>query len=427
MELANPMVINEWPDPQFCIQDANAAFTAMNDALAGTIDQIEVTNHTVGSSIVICQTRDTRELQKGNLLYFSPPADPALRGYALRVVALTPNVSFTVVTGYASGVPGASAACSVNVVQRGAFESRSGNVTSNVQRGSNGAYPRVWISDRRAHISLLNGCMRVLVVSKSTDETETIYWHAPRDRLPTLAGARRAVGLAVHVVSGVGASAAAFFNTGSVTNGGSNSATSAARTWVSGQMTVPVSPAFYQAGVQLKGPAGSTFVLGEFTEGASDAALPDGSFSTPSAQFIRSLSSLSPWAGARLTTPASGGFLLDMQQTSNGVINGGVSILTGLLEGQSQTVGAILSTCTSSLAPANFNPPLHQGAIGPWSSPAYYAFSGGNFNMASTILEDPDYPTGVHFYPTMHVFGTPSVEWRYLSWDIHGAILFAGP
>jgi hypothetical protein len=131
------------------------------------------------------------------------------------------------------------------------------------------------------------------------------------------------------------------------------------------------------------------------------------------------------WTG--LDHPASVGFTLDLQHTSAEGIDGGVSILTGFLERQSQTLGAVLSMSTRSVAPTLFNPVLRLLTAGPPGAPSYYAFRGGNFNVASLVLEDADYPTGAHTDPTLHMFGTQSLPSKYLSWDIYGAMLLAGP
>jgi hypothetical protein len=416
---------NEWPDPTFCIQDSGGYFTSMNDAATGTIGGLTITGYSVGSRNVTVYTSNTAELNPGNLVHFGTAADTALKQYFLRIISVNPNTSFTVETEYVSGAPTTSNPCTATVVQRGAFNTGSGNVTSNVQRYADGTiYPNVWISDRAAHTSLLHGCKRVLIVQKVTDNLETIYWESPTSRLSCLGNTKRSVGFAAYVVNGSGAQAEAYFNVnGTVSSGGSGTATAASRTWISGITTIPASPTYYYAGVQLTGPTGSTFILGEFTECPSTIVLGDGLFSTPRSQFIRFLASVSPWAGISIPMPASGNFTLDMQQTSNGVINGGVSILTGLLEGQAPTVGDSMSTSTSASAPALYNPILHQPATGAAGNPMYYAFCGGNFNVGDSTIAG----VSAYTYPTMYVYGTASITWQYVSWDLHGAILFVGP
>jgi hypothetical protein len=103
-----------------------------------------------------------------------------------------------------------------------------------------------------------------------------------------------------------------------------------------------------------------------------------------------------------------------MQQTSNGTINSGVSILTGLLEGQSKVDRATLTSRTKVGASTIFNPIIQQVGTGPAGNPHFYARAAGNFNLTSEA-------------PEMFVYGDPAVEWKYLSFDLHGAILFAGP
>jgi hypothetical protein len=161
-------------------------------------------------------------------------------------------------------------------------------------------------------------------------------------------------------------------------------------------------------------PAGSIFVLGEFTHCESDSALPDGAFSTPRAQFVRFLASVSPWVGKTVTIPASGGFLLDLRQQSDGAINEGVSMLHGLVEGQSRSIGGLLVFASSAGAPALDNPILHREITGPDGDPAYYAFASGVFNVTDGE-------------PRMWVHGRPGLEWKHVSFDLHGATLFAGP
>ncbi|MBN8813180.1 MULTISPECIES: hypothetical protein [Sphingomonas] len=424
-----PFIIpaNEWPDPQFCIQDANSMVTMLNDQMTGTMNQISVTSYTTGSRNVTAYTNFTDQLAVGDLIWFNAPADTALLQSSFRITALVPNTSFSFTTEYKDGAPSISAACMVNPLQRGApASSPSGLVTSNIRRyAGGGQWPSVWISERPAHVGRLKSCRRVLVVQKTTGGDEYIYWEANGERLRTIAGTGRAVGLAVSVVSGTGASARAYAvdsATGVTLSG--VTATTATRTWVSAQKTAAAAISTWQEGVQLSGPAGSTFVIGEFTSAPSAGELYDGSFSTPRGQRILALASISPWVGANLTTPAAPGpggtyeFVTDMRQASYGVINEGVSFLTGLLEGQSDIAGHLLASRSRLTAPTVYNPIVRAPAavtntFGA-ADPEKYGFASGNFLVDSAAR--------MIFYSH-----TPSNKWGFLSWDIHGAVLYAEP
>jgi hypothetical protein len=52
--------------------------------------------------------------------------------------------------------------------------------------------------------------------------------------------------------------------------------------------------------------------------------------------------------------------------------------------------------------------------VGPDGDSRAYAFAGGVFNLT-------DGP------PSMYVYGSPGVQWRHLSFDLHAATLFVGP
>lgn len=403
---------NNWPDPQFCIQDANAQLPSMNDTLTGTIAPITFSSNTTGSSTVICSTSSTGPIRVNDLVYFDGTADPNLVANGVyRVTNVVPNVSFTVVGEAYWRIPATSVASSVHVIQRGVpAGSGSGNVTSNLQRGqTGGAGSTIWISERPAHTSLLRGCKRVLVV-RLNSTSDSIFWQPDPAYLGALQGTSRSVGLAVCVANGSGAQAQAFINNGAFTAGGPV-ANSASRTWITTSGVAGNS--IYQAGVYLTGPVGSTFVIGEFTECAGIGALPDGSFSTPSRQVVRSLASISPWVGQVITVPSSGSFTIDFKQVSGGTINEGVSYLMGLLEGQSTVAGDILNPYNRASPPILYNPILRQANTGGAGNPSFYAFCGGNFNIDNNAR--------------MVMAGTAGHTWQYLSWDIHAAMLFTGP
>lgn len=418
---------NEWPDPQFCIQDANSMITMLNDQMTGTMNQISVTSYTTGSRNVTAYANFTDQLAVGDLVWFNAPADAALLQSALRITALVPNVSFSFTVEYKDGVPASSVPCMVNPLQRGVISaSGSGQITSNVRRyGDGGQFPLVWISARATHAGLLKGSRRVLVAKKVTNGDEYIYWEANGERLRTIAGTSRAVGLAICVINGSGASARAYaVDSATGVTLSSVTATTATRTWVSAQKTAAASISTWQEGVRLSGPAGSTFVLGEFTSAPSAGEFYDGSFSTPRAQHVLGLASISPWVGANFTTPATQGaggtyeFVTDMRQVSYGVINEGVSFLTGLLEGQSDAAGHILVSRNRLAAPTLYNPIVRAPAAATnvfgAGEPEKYGFASGNFLVDSAAR--------MVFYSH-----TPSNKWGFMSWDIHGAVLYAEP
>ena len=429
MTSAPPFIVphNEWPDPQFCIQDANSVVSAANDEMTGTQNQIAVSSYTTGSQNVTAYTSSTGQLAVGDLIYFNAPADIALRLSALRVTAVVANTSFSFTIEYKDGKPTTSTACLVNPMQRGDYTGAAGGlVTSNVKRYANGStWPSFWISARPAHTSLLRACRRVVVARKATAGDELIYWEPTPERVKTIRGTSRAVGLAVHVANGSGASARAFCQdsaTGMTYS--SATATTAARTWLSALKTAGPSISNWQEGVVMSGPIGSTFVIGEFTSAPSAGELYDGSFSTPRGQSVLSVASISPWIGANLTTPAAKGagntyeFVVDMRQASFGIINEGVSYLSALLEGQSQTAGNLLAARSRVAPPTTYSPVLRApvAVSSPFSSgnPANYGFASGHY-----LLDDD---------ARMVMYSdTPSNQWGFVSWDIHGATLFTAP
>ena len=309
------------------------------------------------------------------------------------------------------------------IVQRGsASGSGGGSVTSNVQRYADGsAWPSFWISRRPAHTALLRGCQRVLVVEKVTDDPETIYWQASGEALPSFRRTGQAVGFACDVPApSPGAYVEAFINHGATTIGEGRGAGSGRR-WLSVAASVPASAPILQMGARLHGRVGTRFVLGEFTRGAAGGPLADGAFSTPRGQVVMALASISPWIGADYVipvradppvVPVATNFVCDVEQMSDGVIGEGVSYWMGLLEGQGPMAEASGSHCVG--PPIVFNPILHQviDPTGHDGAPDYYAFAAGNFVCRGGRLV---------------VYGAGGTRWRYVSWDIHGFMLFAGP
>ena len=403
---------NEWPDPNFFIQDANGNVPSIGDDLAGAIAPIKVTGYTTGARTVTAYTRSTSGLVVGQYLSFAKPCDRALTATFLQVQSIDLDKSFTVTLEYPSGVPSATTACLATLMQHGDVAGKGGGqITSNVQRFADGKlWPSFWISSRPAHTGLFRAGAHVLIVRKVTAGREIIYW-SPRDAA-IRAGTRRAFGAAVYVANGAGASARAYINDGAAIFG-AVTATSAARTWVSVNADVPPATRIYQEGVALEGPPGSTFAIGEFESAHSSAVLPDGSFSIPRAQTVMALASISPYVGAVFTFPAGGAFDVNMGQASNLAITGGVTYMIGDLEGQCVTFPAGLSVA-SPHSPTLFGPIVHQtlNSSGQMGNPQYYGFASGDWPIRDN-----------HLLMT----GAPGATWKFVSWDIQGFMLLAGP
>ncbi len=227
-----------------------------------------------------------------------------------------------------------------------------------------------------------------------------------------MAGSRRAVGAAVVVASGAGAAARAYISDGTLWTSPAV-ATTRSRTWLSVQHDVPPNARAYQEGVMLTGPVGSTFVLGEFESAPSSALLPDHSFSVPVRQTIMALASISPYVGVKFTFPKDGKFDVNLGQASNLAITGGVTALIGDLEGQSSSFPAMFSVSSPS-SPTIFGPVLHQvlDATGHGGDPRYYALASGNWPVRGNHLQ---------------MYGGPGETWDFVSWDIQGFLLLAGP
>ncbi len=401
---------NEFPDPQMTIQDANSQVTAINDSLTGEVRPLRVQAYTTGSNTVICSTRVTGQLDIGDMVVFDRSADAALKDTWLRVTAVTPNKSFTVVTEYVSGAPTVSAPCAALVVQRGdTTGAAGGNITSQLRRYADGVvFPQVWISDRRAHTALLKGMRRVLIARKVTAGAEYVFWQAG-DLLPALRNTTRAFGAAVHIANGEGATARAYINNSAVVFGQATLSTSGVRAWLSASAAIPGVSTIYAAGIQMNGPPGSTFVIGEFTELSSPEPLADGSFSTPRGQTITVLASSNPLVGRTIAVPQSGAFEMDIEQVSNGVVRVGTSAMNGLLEGQSRTLDSLLFYRTQG---SLYNPILAQRAVGPDGDGRYYALCGGQFLLRGSRM----------FWQ-----GTAAVRWLHVSFDIASYTLYSGP
>jgi len=420
--------MNEWPDPQFCVQDADQFVPSMNNELTGALGPLAIAGYNTGSANITFDCASTGELEANDMIQFRDAGnDPALPGVAesrtrnqiFRVVGVRPDVSFSGTLEYATGSPTRSAAVLGHFVQKGvkSAASGSGDVTSNVKRGNPNT--AVWISERAAHVSRLNGCRRVLIARKGTAGPETIYIEADESILPSLGHVSKAVGFAAVVASGAGASAQPFYDDGA---GGPHAlgptAIDGARTWVSNVAPIRASPTLLHIGVQLNGPAGSTFILGEFTYRTSTAPLSDGAFSTPMGQNVRVLASISPWVGAAFTMPGNRspqGFCIDMKQASGGTINEGVAWFSAQLEGQATTTFVNMAFCDSARAPTIFSPILTSIIPSPGHAgdPNYYAHVSGNFYLDGKAR--------------CWCYGSPSVVWAYLSFDISAFTLFAFP
>lgn len=419
-----PMVVNEWIDPQFVIQDSSGLVTAMNDACTGTCARTTVSGYTTGSRNVTVNISGGMEgIIPGSLINFDSSADPVLGPYAMqqviRAISTTSNTFACVpeFAGGAGGAPANSVACTCIPVQHGDFSgSGNGDITGNLSRYGNGSVsPAFWISSRPAHVSQLHSCNRVLIVQKMLSGPEIVFWQADGSYAASFGGTPRAIGMAV-VVKTVNAWAQCFFSDGVFTNVG-NIASANTRTWISGQRNIPVGMTTFACGVELNGPIGSTFILGEFTHCRSAVPLPDGSFSTPRAQMLRAKASLSPWNGGVMTTPANFSSVwidVDLVQASGGLINPGCHIMHGLVEGlagggAAASMGDLISFANNNVNPVCYNPILRQTITGG----IFYGFAGGNFNLNDNAH--------------MWMYGTNSVSWQYLDFDIHANTLYLGP
>lgn len=403
---------NEWPDPNFFIQDANGVTPSIDDAMSGTIPPIHVSGYTTGSRTVTVGTSSTSGLLVGQYLAFAAPCDRALTATLLQVQSIVPDRSFNVTLEYPSGTPTKSVPCSATLVQHGDVSGRGGGgVTSNVTRYADGRlWPSFWISSRPAHTRLFRSGANVLIIRKVIAGPEAVVWNASDPAIR--AGAKRAFGAAVYVANGDGASARAFINIGTYVYG-RQVARAAERTWLSVHDDVPPGVRLYQEGVMLTGPPGSTFAIGEFESALYPTALPDGSFSTPRAQTVAAVASVSPYLALEFTLPPGGGFDVNMGQASNLTITGGVTYMIGNLEGECVTVPAALSV-SSPAPPTVFGPVVHQmiNASGHPGDPLYYGFASGQWPMRNNH---------------MLVYGTPNTTWKYVSWDLQAFMLEAGP
>jgi hypothetical protein len=420
--------MNEWPDPQFCVQDADQFVVSMNNELTGTLGPLSISGYTIGSRTITFDCVSTGELQVNDMIQFRDAGtDPALPGaprgpaenQIFRVLGVRPDVSFSGKLEYTSGSPTRSAAVNGHFVQKGVKSSStgSGDVTSNVKRGNPNT--AVWISERSAHVSRLRGCRRVLIARKGTEDPETIYIQADESIVPTLANVSKAIGFAVVVISGEGASAQPFYDDGAGGPRALGPETSApTRTWVSNVARIQSQPTRFQIGAQLNGRVGSTFILGEFTCRTSTAAPADGAFSTPMGQTVRVLASISPWAGARFTMPDNHdpqGFAIDMKQASGGAINEGVAWFDAQLEGQASKPFVNLAFSDSAAPPIIFSPIMTSIIASPGHAgdPNYYSHASGNFYLDG--------------HARCWCYGSASAAWSYLSFDIGAFTLFAFP
>jgi hypothetical protein len=409
---ASAVGANEWPDPNFFIQDANGTRAAINDALTGAIPPLTVTGYTTGRRVVTVYTKSTSGLLVGQYLSFASPCDRALSATLLQVQSIVPDTSFKVILEYPSGVPSASASCLATLVQHGDVSGRGGGqVTSNVMRFANGTlWPSFWISSRPAHTRLFHSGANVLIVRKVTTGPEFVYWNAQDPAIR--AGTKRSFGAAVYVANGPGASARAYINNGALVLG-RETATAPARTWLSVHDDVPPTAPIYQEGIALYGPVGSTFAIGEFESAPYPTTLPDGSFSSPRAQLVVSLASISPYVGLAFSLPSGGSFDVNMGQASNLQITGGVTYMIGNLEGECTTSPAALSVASPE-SPTVYGPIIHQigDTNGRLGNPLYYGFASGEWPMRKNHLL---------------MYGTSNTTWKYVSWDIQGFMLLAGP
>jgi hypothetical protein len=408
-----PVPTNEWPDPNYYIQDTSKVIPAINDALTGLIPAINVTGHTTGSRTVTVNTSSTADMLVGQYVSFASPCDAALKATIVQIQSIVPDTSFNVTLEYPSGTPSVSTPCAATLVQHGdTVGFGGGDITSNVHRFANASlWPSFWISNRPAHLALLNAGANVLIVRKVTNAPEEIYWNATTPSM--MAGTQRAFGAAVYVANGSGAAAQAYISAVNGVTVLGSIATSASRTWTAVYDDVPSTSTVFQEGEILTGPAGSTFVIGETESVPYPTMLPDHAFAVPRAQTAMTLASISPYVGVSFTLPAGGNFDVNMGQASNLVISGGVTTMIGNLEGQSTTFPAVLSVASPE-SPTVYGPPLHQliDPSGHGGDPLYYAFGSGSWPLRNDHLL---------------MYGTRGSTWNFVSWDIQGFVLLAGP
>lgn len=333
-------------------------------------------------------------------------------------ITINPNTG----TFYAKGYPITNwytgAQCTIS--QKSDFGSGwNSQITSQILKSSNmtNSSP-TWISDRPAHTGYFHGALRCIIQQVPPGGSVDLYSYASNNaRLTSWSSQNRAVGMAVVCLNAPGATAQCFINNGAYQLVG-NVAGAASRTWISGQINTGGATIYY-AGVHLYNPTSSNaiFLLAEFTSGHSNIPLPDGSFTTPRDQYIRFLASVSPWVGASLY-PVGDGFPLDWGQITNGAINSGTSIMIGLIEGLSTVQNAGLTSRDRDNSPTIFNPIMKNYWVPPpvnanIADPTWYSFAQGYFHL------DYGGTDSTWFYG--------NGPWYDVSFDLSGAILFAGP
>jgi len=322
-----------------------------------------------GPRLITVNTTDTYNMRPDFLVAFNGsdpllttapnPALPAV----FRVISVTPNTSFTIRPEYNSEIrPSTMDATSYTIVNSGDITGASGSAitTAGLSKFANGAvWPKVWVSDSPVLKALFSRAMRVLVFQKVTSGAEYVYVQDPQYK--TYGGSPLSFGVSAYIANGTGAAARAYVFDGTTFTYGSSFSTPVTRFWSQVRATVGASPSQLQYGISLTGPVGSTFVLAEFFSSKGNVVY-DGVFTTPLAQNVTAISSISPWVGYDIISPvtfdASGVYLsaqMDFYQASGGVIGPGVSSIYTLVEGQGATSNTAIGFRNNEIAPSIFS------------------------------------------------------------------------
>jgi len=407
--LGNQVTKNLFPNSQWLVATGLNGATRY-DAAGAAMGTVNVSSYTTGANTVVCLTADTSQVVLGGIIVFNAPADIALRNnYALRVVAVVPNTSFTVILPFGL-TASASTACTAQMWERGG--SASAGTGDGFDGWSKAANPSLecW---RDAWPANVRGGSTYSCGLKKAAGTAEYYYH----RVPARDAAQlwsKTITIRAYIKSPAGGGWRIFVNdsVSSIRFGSTVTTTG----WAVAEFTTTIADgaADIDIGFEFSGAAGQCFYLSEPSYGVGHYF---GGFAELSSfaplRFIPIVGYAPPnWVNAQPHIPAvldaagTYSFLFDIYAETAGVLAPGIRMLHATLEGYNANAVATGAGGRVLAFRSNLSPPTTHG-----------------FTLFQQVQNIKTSHTGAITLAadgTARVYGVASDFWDNVSMDING-------
>jgi hypothetical protein len=405
-------VVNILPNTRWHLGTGLADGLKWNETATAALPNCNVTSYTNNANLVTFNTTNTSMLQVGGLVAMGAPADANMRlGTTLRVLSITPNVSFTarLPNGLRTGAASSVACIATPYDAGGAGSVGSGNAFDGWTKTT---ATQCWRDSFASNVQ--GGNKYSAALKKGTAGSELFYVAIdPRD-VRQVAGKNMAARFVVKAPAG---GSWRIFTSDNISGQRNGATVNGAGGFESSEFTflVPAGIGNVAFGIELFGPVGATFYVSEAFAGQG-TIVGQGAVQNLQRNRLVPVVKFSPysWVNANMTFPTVAdsvglfSFVFDPYAETNGAIAPEVRALDVIIEGFNLsavitgTGARVIATRDQEPVPHKYGPIMFQQAA--------------NVKTAAmgTLTLGPD--------GTARVYGLSGDNWANVSMDINGVI-----